>query len=75
MSLCPAQHKCKYVRSGKANNASWFVTLIRIRMHAGSTPASGTGRAGPLADLFTLLFFVLSRQSLKMHVLDVDVET
>ena len=30
---------------------------------------------GPLTGLFTLSFFVLSRQRLKMHVLDVDVET
>ena len=37
--------------------ASWFISLIRMHEHAGSSP-----------------FFVLSRQCLKMRVLDVDVE-
>ena len=35
----------------------------------------GTVRTGPLASLFTLSFFVLSCQCLKLRVLDVDVET
>ena len=55
--------------------ASWFVTLIRMHMHAGSSPDWGTVRTGPLASLLTLSFFVLSRQCLKMRVLGVDVET
>ena len=55
--------------------ASWFVTLIRMHMHAGSSPEWGTVRTGPLASLLTLSFFVLSRQRLKMRVLGVDVET
>ena len=55
--------------------ASWFVTLIRMHMHAGSNPDWGTVRTGPLASLLTLSFFVLSRQCLKMRVLGVDVET
>ena len=52
-----------------------FVTLIRMHMHAGSSPGWGTVRTGPLASLFTLSFFALSRQCLKMRVLDVDIET
>ena len=48
--------------------ASWFVTLLRMHMHAGSSPARGTVRTGHLANLFTLSFFVLSRQCLKMRV-------
>ena len=55
--------------------ASWFITLIRMHMHAGSSPDWGTVRTGPLASLLTLSFFVLSRQCLKMRVLGVDVET
>ena len=55
--------------------ASWFVTLIRMHMHAGSSPEWGTVRTEPLASLLTLSFFVLSRQRLKMRVLGVDVET
>ena len=61
-------------RMGRAV-ASWFVTLIRMHMHAGSSPEWGTVRTGPLASLLTLSFFVLSRQRLKMRVLGVDVET
>ena len=55
--------------------ASWFITLIRMHMHAGSSPDWGTVRTGPLASLLTPSFFVLSRQCLKMRVLGVDVET
>ena len=55
--------------------ASWFVTLIRMHIHAGSSPDWGTVRTGPLASLLTPSFFVLSRQCLKMGVLGVDVET
>ena len=55
--------------------SSGLVTLIRIRMQAGSSSAWDTVRTGPLASLFILSFFVLSRQCLKMRVLDVDVET
>ena len=61
-------------RCGRAV-ASWFVTLIRMHMHAGSSPEWVTVRTGPLASLLTLSFFVLSRQRLKMRVLGVDVET
>ena len=49
--------------------------LIRMRMHAGSSPDWGTVRTGPLASHLTPSFFVLSRQCLKMRVLGVDVET
>ena len=52
--------------------ASWFVTLIRMHMHAGSSPDWGTVHTGPLASLLTLSFFVLSRQCLKMRVLGVE---
>ena len=55
--------------------ASWFITLLRMHMHAGSSPDWGTVRTGPLASLLTRSFFVLSRQCLKMRVLGVDVET
>ena len=55
--------------------ASWFVTLIRMHMHAGSSPDWGIVRTGPLASLLTPSFFVLSRQYLKMRVLGVDVDT
>ena len=55
--------------------ASRFITLIRMHMHAGSSPDWGTVRTGPLASLLTPSFFVLSRQCLKMRVLGVDVET
>ena len=55
--------------------ASWFVTLIRMHMHAGSSPDWGTVRTGPLASLLTPSSFVLARQCLKMCVLCVDVET
>ena len=88
---CPASHKARvvpYITSALLEKllqvpfpvkwravASWFVTLIRMHMHAGSNPDWGTVRTGPLASLLTLSFFVLSRQCLKMRVLGVDVET
>ena len=33
--------------------ASWFITLIRMHMHAGSSLDWGTVRTGPLASLLT----------------------
>ena len=49
--------------------------ILRMHMHTGSSPAWGTVHTEPLASLFTLSFFVLSHQCLKMCVLGVDVET
>ena len=51
-----------------------IVALIRMHMHAGSSPDWGTVRTGPLASFLTPSFFVLSSQYLKMRVLGVDVE-
>ena len=53
---------------------SWFVTLIRIRMQAGSSLAWGSERKGAFASLLTLSFFVLSHQCLKMCGLGVDID-
>ena len=39
--------------------ASWFVTVIRVHMHAGSSPARGTMRTGHIISLCSLSFFVL----------------
>ena len=71
--VCWHEHKT-LVNSGRAV-ASWFVTLLRMHMHAGSSPDWGTVRTGPLASLLYPSFFVLSRQCLKMRVLGVDFET
>ena len=55
--------------------ASWFITLIRMHIHTGSSRAWGAVCTERMANLFTLSFFVLSSQYSKIRVLGVDVET
>ena len=57
--------------------AHGLVTLIRIPMHADSSPAGApcASSTGPLERLFTLPLSVFSHQRPKMRVLDVDVDT
>ena len=60
---------------------SWFVTAVfdsyASACESGLVHCAWSESTGPLASLFTEPFFVLSRQYLKMRVLDVDhdVET